>query len=52
MGEFEDAWEDEIEGDEVGGDRGDGAILFLSYNAPRRMIILQAWRWTMGSCLR
>jgi ribosome assembly protein RRB1 len=32
MGEFEDAWEDEIEGDEEDGDHGDGAMLFLSYN--------------------
>ena len=49
MGEFEDAWEDEIEGDE---EDGDGAILFLSHRTPRRIIIrLQAWRWTTGSCL-
>ena len=32
MGEFEDAWEDEIEGDEEDGDRGDGAMLFLSHS--------------------
>lgn len=32
MGEFEDAWEDEIEGDEEDGGRGDGAMLFLSFD--------------------
>ena len=32
MGEFEDAWEDEIEGDGEDGDHGDGAMLFLRLN--------------------
>jgi len=44
MGEFEDAWEDEIDDDEEEDDPSNVCDAPPELQRPRRMIVLQAWR--------